>query len=376
MAKDNKREMMRQKLRERQNRERKTGGNFKAWIEFPEEIPIWKPEAGDHVINILEFEMGDKDPCIKKYDKGSIFNEGDLTHMLEVAVHRNVGASKDSYVCLKQYGKPCPICEHRDSLWEEDRDQAKKLYPSIRCVYNILSMYPDEDQEKGVMVWDVAPVYMEDEIQPLARMPMRNPIEGIDPNPVIADPSMEFGREISFNIGKKTVTINGKPTSIPDYTAHRLDIRNYDIPDDILDQVHHRLDQYIVISSYDEIYEAYWGESKKKVAREEIQENKISTKKPLINRELNNKREVIDDDIDDSVFKDDDNELDCPHDHIFGEDCGNSKYAEDCDDCDVFEDCAIAKRELRKKVKEQKEKEPEEVKEVKKTTTIIKRRGR
>lgn len=381
MAKQNERELRRQKLRERQDRERRTSGNFKPYIEFPEEVPVWKPSKGDHVVNLIEFEMGDKDPALAKYDKGakSKWVEGDLTYCLEVQVHKNIGPSKDSYVCLRQYGGlPCPICEHRDSLWDEDPDQAKKLYPSIRCIYNIWSMYPDEDQEKGVMVWDVAAVYMEDPVQALKNKPLRPQqmkIEGINPNPCIAHPSMEEGREVSFSIGEKKISINGKPVTVPDYAGHSLEIRDYDVPEEILDQAYHKLDQYLVISSYDEIYEAYYGEPKKgkKVVEEEQEE-----KKPFVRRGKQVEKEVVVDEEEDNDGEESFHEevlnsgrIDkCPADRIFGLDCG--KYAEDCDDCQVFEDCAIAKRTLKKdKVKEQKkEEEPKEEKK----SVIIKRR--
>jgi len=395
-----KREEQREKMRKRQSRDRtSSGGSGKNWYVLSEDMEEWKPKKGDHVINFIEFEAGELDPGTTKYKQDSEMDVGDLNYVLEVLVHKNVGANKDSFTCLRQYGKPCPICEHQDSLWDEDRDKAISLYPKSRCIYNVWSIYPEEEKDEGVKIWEVAAFYVEDNLDALIKKPMRKPPEGVDPNPVIADSSMEFGREISFTIGSETKTINDKSVTLPAYTAYSLDARDEDIPEEILEQAINEPDQFIVLASYEEIYAAHWGEEMESSTGVEDEDDIDDTVMEDEKEEVDKKEEVKDQDCpEDLIFGEDYDDYeccddcnineackakkegsggeveeaepftDCPHDYVFGEDNSDE---DECEDCDGFEDCAVEWRRLKEEAEKKAEKEEKKKAEKKKKVEKI-----
>ena len=162
-----KKQMKKDLLERKKKGEERSSGSFRTFLKIPKDIDytFWNPKARDggedKTIDILPYQAGAFDPLMEK---------GQWTHCLDVYVHKSIGAANDQFVCPQQnYGKPCPICEKRAKLYEDGDDElAKKLYPSRRTVYNIISYEPESDEDKGVMIFEVAYTYLEDPIQELA----------------------------------------------------------------------------------------------------------------------------------------------------------------------------------------------------------------
>jgi len=189
-----------------------------------------------HVIDIVPYIVGSNDPKLTK---------GDINYVLDVWVHRGIGANESTYICpARNYNRPCPICEHINELkrmGEYDEEMIKLKYPKRRVVYNMLCYDSDREENKGVQIWEVAHWFMERHLAPLARAPKTG---GFIP---FAD--AEIGKSISFTKESKT-----------EFIGHRLIDRDYVISDEILEQAY-CLDDMIEILSYDELRLIYYGKS-------------------------------------------------------------------------------------------------------------------
>ena len=76
---------------------------------------------------------------------------GDLWWKRPFKIHRNIGATDDSVVCLQSFKKKCPICEYRAKLIKEgktDEDTQKSikdLKPSDRVLYCVIPLNAKKD---------------------------------------------------------------------------------------------------------------------------------------------------------------------------------------------------------------------------------------
>lgn len=72
-------------------------------------------------------------------------------------VHRDVGPDNEKVICLKVFGKKCPICEEQDKLRKKDGDhfdEIKALYPQDRTLYVLKPTSGHGDMEEKPYVWD------------------------------------------------------------------------------------------------------------------------------------------------------------------------------------------------------------------------------
>ena len=106
------------------------------WRKVDGEVNFFKPVEGKNRINIIPYVIKTKNhPLVKRGE----FEIGDTDYVMDCWVHRSVGLSEVSVVCLKEtYGKPCPICEQSAMFAKEGKDkEAKDLKPKRRVIYNI-----------------------------------------------------------------------------------------------------------------------------------------------------------------------------------------------------------------------------------------------
>jgi len=246
----NKRAFQSKKLQERIKKGSERGGKNWSIVNSSLDIPMWRPKDGSHIIDIIPYYAGEKDPLVEK---------GDPTYTFEFYVHVKVGPNESSFVCpAEMFGKPCPICEDRQRIRDEGADKTvwKKLFPKRRNLYNVIS-YDDSDAKKGVQVWDVSYFYFEKPVMAISKKVSRN--RGGKPGKEqivnFADP--EEGRSISF-----TIEPAQSKGDYPAYIGHTFDERDYEIEDDILDSTY-ILDGIVKESSYEDIKAAYYGNSKK-----------------------------------------------------------------------------------------------------------------
>lgn len=292
-------------------------GRFVTFFKSDVELQFWRPGKGVHIIDILPYVSGSHDPDLKK---------GKPTYNLDLLVHQNIGVSNGKYICPIQYGKDCPICEHQRSLKDVedyDEDLYKSLFPTRRSVYNVLVYDNDEEENKGVQVWDVAHFYMEKKILSLTK----DARTGETINFALPDKN---GKSIQFEI----ITKKDNP---PEYLGHRFVDRDYTISKEDQQSVH-CLDELIVLKDYDELSIIHFGPD----TDDDEDDNKEETVE-VRGRHRGRKRtpdvDTNEDDTDDS----DDLQGECPHGGELGVDLD---LLEECNNCDVYDLCVAKSEEL------------------------------
>ncbi|MGD9156850.1 MAG: hypothetical protein PVG39_00450 [Desulfobacteraceae bacterium] len=206
---------------------------------FPEDksLPIWKPKDGTHIIDIIPYLAGKRDPATE---------EGSPTYTFEYQVHTNVGPANKQYICPAMFDKKCPICEYRQKLRDKDDDRYKDYFPKTRNLYNVISYDDKKEAKKGVQIWDVSWYYFEKQLMAISRKPSRDGKEEKTVNFV----HPEDGKSITF-----TIEPAKSKNDFPSFVGHSFDDREYEIDDDILDAAF-VLDEIVVIATYDEIKDA------------------------------------------------------------------------------------------------------------------------
>lgn len=217
--------------------------------KIPEGVTLWKHQKAEHVMDIIPYLAGPdhpKDP------------EGKLSYVVDLYVHRGVGAMNEQFVCpTYNFKKPCPMCEYitRENLTKE---QWRKVRPVRYVAYLIWVHDTPEEEAKGVQLLYCPHFFMEEKLDAQAKMP-----KGGAP---IAFAHPDTGKLVFFEIKTKGSYEDGegnKRESLS-WEGHKLIDREEPIPDEILDQSF-PLDSIIKMHpSYPEIYQAFYGEEYKK----------------------------------------------------------------------------------------------------------------
>lgn len=117
-----------------------------AAISLPGDVSAYSlKKAGTHRIDILPYRV--KVTC-DDAEAGSLF------FTKKYFAHKNIGPEEKSYACLlKNWGKPCPVCEHVNKLKRQGADQGtiQALKAKQRQLWNVVDL---AEQDKGVQVWE------------------------------------------------------------------------------------------------------------------------------------------------------------------------------------------------------------------------------
>lgn len=203
---------------------------------------FYKPKADTtNRIDILPYTIKtDKHP-----QKMSI---GETDYILDVWVHRYCGPKEGDYICLeKTYGLPCPICEDRvirSKDPEEDKDELKKLLPKRRGFYNIIDL-DSNAREPQVQLFEESHFLFEKELLEEAGIG-----EGVT---IFYDP--EIGKSIEFRTRERS-SKNGKFTEYKRFDF--IDRKPY--KENIV-KFTYSLDDLLIVPSYEEIRNDYYGAS-------------------------------------------------------------------------------------------------------------------
>ena len=352
------------------------------WKKVDGEVQFFSPAEGRNRINIIPYTIKSKNhPLVKKGE----FEVGDKDYVMDIFVHRGVGPSEASVLCLKNtYGKPCPICEQSALLRKQGKeDEAGALKPSRRVFYNV----QDLKNPDVLKVFEASHYLFEKELIDEAR----DDEEGgfVD----FADE--ESGKEIKFRCSK---TSKGG-FEFNEFKSFSFEDRDENIPDELLESAI-SFDEIMNVPTYEEAEKILYGRdedddsedeeedevpakksSKKAVAKDEDDDDaddeeepapkKTAKKKPAVEEDDEDedldeddeeeekpakkpakKSKVVEEDDDDEQEDEDDEppakkpsekEKDCggdckkcPFGHKFGED---TDEFDDCDDCDVWDKC-------------------------------------
>lgn len=307
--------------------------------EVPEGIEFWRPEYGEHLIDIIPFFSGKNNPRVEA---------GRMAYVIDVWVHRS---TNPPFVCqVKNFKLNDPICEYirKNRL---PTPEWKKVAPKRRTVYLVWVHDTLEEEAKGLQVWEVAHFFFEKNVDAIAK----NPKGGA---PVIfSDP--DKGKSIAFEITKSGTYKDeqGTDRDSQDWLGHRFIDRDESIPDEILDQSFPLDDIIDMHPDEEKMSAAFYGEEKEEAEQEEeLEEAKTE-------EELEEEDEAEAEE-EEETEKD---EQDCPAGATFGVDC--DEY-ENCDSCDIYDDCSDLQEQLKKEAEAKKSKK----KVVVKKKVVLKKR--
>lgn len=313
------------------------------WKKIDREISFFSPIEGRNRINIIPYEIKTKNhPLVKRGE----FEVGDLDYLMDFFVHRNVGPSESSVVCLKNtFGKPCPICEQSALLRKQGKEQeANELKASRRVIYNVQDL---KDPDK-VKVFETSHFLFEKELIDESRDEEGGFVDFADP---------VDGKEIKFRCQE----VQKGAMKFKEYKSFSFEDRDEEIDDDLLEQAI-SFDEVIRVPTYEEVEKILYGSEdeddeepkKKKVEEddsddeEEIELPKKKAKKVV---EEDDEEEVEEspkkkksfEDLDDVDEEEEEEEKPkkssggkCPFGHKFGVDCDEHN---DCDNCDKWDSC-------------------------------------
>ena len=305
---------------------RQSTGKFKSVFKEEMQIPVWKIGAGEHLIDILPYMIGEGNPNPKR-------KVGEIGDYLNLFIHNGVGVNENQYICLARcYSKPCPVCELRLKLQKEgeDPDSLKSLNPTRRCVYNVV-VYDDEKEEaKGVQIMVVAYYFMQRHLDELA-----NPVR-----PGSARTNYMAYNKTGKSIAFKREGVGAKNTS---FVGHKFVDREYDIPDEILDSSF-CLEKIVHIPTYNEVYEALHG----KVEETKTNGTPLVAEPPLHAAGIGRLRGGVVSTVDESKKPEVQNSNDpsCPDSQ--GQIGTSIDKLSTCQNCQVYEACFALNEEIEK----------------------------
>ena len=258
-----------------------SGGNNKKqvmdWKKVDGDVTFFSVSEGKNRINIVPYIIKTKNhPLVKSGD----MEIGDTDYVMDIYVHRGVGASEGSVICLKEtYGKPCPICEQMALLRKQGKnDEAGDLKPSRRVFYNV-----ENTKEPGkLQVFETSHYLFEKELIDEAR----DDEEGgfID----FADPVN--GKEIKFRANK----VKKNKFEFTEYKSFSFEDRDEPLDDSLLENAI-SFDEIMTVPTYEEVEKMFYG-------TDEDEDEEEQDEKPI---KKSKHREDDEDDEDDEDGEDD-----------------------------------------------------------------------
>ncbi len=321
------------------------------WRKVDGEVNFFKPVEGKNRINIIPYVIKTKNhPLVKRGD----FEVGDTDYMMDVWVHRKVGLTEASVICLKEtYGKPCPVCEQSTLLAREGKDkEAKDLKPKRRSFYNV----QDLKEPDKLKVFEVSHELFEKELIDEAR--------DDEAGGFVDFADLENGKEIKFRASE---TSFGK-IKYMEFKSFGFENRDESIPDELIKSAI-SFDAIMKVPSYEDVEKILYGQEDDDSDEDEDESPKKSSKKVADDSDEDDEpapakkskyREEDEPDEDGEEFespkkskKFDDSDEDeppkkvagkCKFGHKFGVDVDGY---DDCDNCDCWDKCTKAYRENR-----------------------------
>lgn len=201
-------------------------------------INIWRPDIGEHVIDVIPFYAGRQHP-----NK----SEGVLTYKVDFWAHQRIGSMNDFFICTASTWKiPDPICVYMKANYIEDKKQYSAIKASRRCAYLIWCHDNQEQIDKGIQIFEVAHFFFEKKVAEIAKKPRGGGFTDWT--------HYDHGNHVYWSIGKtgSYEDAQGTKRDSIEYTAFQLLQRETpSIPDFILEQSF-ALDEIIKMHPTDE----------------------------------------------------------------------------------------------------------------------------
>ena len=274
------------------------------YLKKDAKVKLWNCNDGEHLLDVIPYVAGSHDPNVK---------EGEPQYVLDVWVHKGVGALQQSFICpQKNFKSRCPICEKQLQMrksGEYSDDEVKELNAKRRTLYNVFVWDSKEEIRKGVQVWEVSHFFFEKHLAELSKRPKGGGFI------IFSDP--DNGKSISFKKKSKGQNM--------EFLGHRFEDRDEEgeITDEMLESAL-VLDDLIHIPTIKELQKAveegFAGED------EEDEKPRRGKKRP--------KDEEEDEDDEDYSTDDDDDDEEDEKPKKKGKGKKTSKHVEDDDDDD------------------------------------------
>jgi hypothetical protein len=233
----------------------KAGASY-GHLRLPKGVGVFTPEPDGRVkFDVIPYIVTDpKHP--DHVATPECANVGEQWWRRPYKLHRNIGGSNDSAVCLTSIGKKCPICEYKAkrAAAGADKDELKALRAGDRILYNIIPLDNKKFEEK-VHIFDIASF----NFQNLLTEELK---ENVDYE---VFPDLEEGLSLKVRFEAATVG-TGKP--YPE--ASRIDFveREETYDESILDESPN-LDEVLIIMSYAELEAKFLNDEEAKDEEEE-----------------------------------------------------------------------------------------------------------
>lgn len=212
------------------------------------DIEIWRPDVGDHIVDVIPFYTGTQHPE---------FPKGELAYKVEFWGHQRIGPMNDFFVCsARTWKKPDPICTWNKANWVDDDKQFSAVKPYRRCAYFVWVHDNDEQEKKGLQIFEVSHFFFEKKVAEISKKPRGGGY--------VDWTHEDVGKHVFWGINKsgKYEDASGTKRDSIEYTGFQLiDRENPKIPTEILEQTF-ALDEVIKMHpSHEEMSTAFFGTS-------------------------------------------------------------------------------------------------------------------
>ena len=234
------------------------------WKKVDGDIQFFSPVEGRNRINIIPYVIKSKNhPLVKRGE----FEIGDKDYVMDVYVHRGVGPSEASVLCLKNtYGQPCPICEQSQVLRKQGKEEeAGALKASRRVFYNV----QDLKNPDTLKVFEASHYLFEKELIDEAR--------DDDEGGFVDFADEETGKEIKFRCSKVT---KGK-MEFNEFKSFGFEDRDENIPDELLENAI-SFDEILRVPTYNEVEKILYGRDEDDEENEDEEPATKTAKKKLV----------------------------------------------------------------------------------------------
>lgn len=350
------REKAKQLTEEASSSNKYTYSSGESYYSLPEGVSQFIPTTGKdgkgelHRLDLIMFARGEIFPD-QTFGSPNVPEVGDPVFRLDLNVHFAVGPDNLAVICPKHSfrskiakgeKKGCPICELSEQKQSEvsDKEKRTEIYkafrPKRRCMYNVIIRDGDEEEAKGVQVFEVSHFVFQEKLNDAQDM-LRKEGEG-----EVNYADCDDGRLILFNAFKDKFGDN-------DYTnisgvKFKERVRNkkeYLITDDEL-ELAHDLGKFLKLYSYDEIAAMISEDAKPSKSKDDEEEDEEDEDTPPF-ESRKKKTEKKED-------EEEEGEEVCPHSYEIGVDYLEKEECEDCQGS-IYRTCMQAHKRLRRERK-------------------------
>ena len=125
------------------------------WLNMPKGVSLYKEEPGETIsIDVLPYIVKN----VKRHPEHESMSE-DVWYRFPYKIHKNVGPDRKSVLCPGTIGKPCPLCDQMQEIYDDpdaDNKAASKFRPSKRSLFNIKLIKGDKKNKGKYFIWDMS----------------------------------------------------------------------------------------------------------------------------------------------------------------------------------------------------------------------------